>query len=123
MVGIMRGCPRDAKLRDIQLSFDDVAWMALQARRSDKVLSSQGGIRLSPLVLGAVNIGDAWNQIMGTMIEEQCFKLLDAFVDAGGELVDTYVIEAMAVYPWNIWLNQRRANNFQNEQSEIWRGK
>ncbi|KAK5121591.1 putative aryl-alcohol dehydrogenase aad14 [Meristemomyces frigidus] len=68
-----------------------------------RVLSSTAGIRVSPLQLGAMSIGDAWSSIMGSMNKEQSFKLLDAFVDAGGNMIDT-------------------ANNYQNEQSETWIG-
>lgn len=51
----------------------------------------------------AMSIGDAWEGIMGSMSKENSFKLLDAFVDAGGNMIDT-------------------ANNYQNEQSESWIG-
>jgi aryl-alcohol dehydrogenase-like predicted oxidoreductase len=68
-----------------------------------RVLSSTAGIRVSPLQLGAMSIGDAWSDFMGSMSKEQSFKLLDAFYDAGGNFIDT-------------------ANNYQNEQSEQWIG-
>lgn len=68
-----------------------------------RILSSTAGIRVSPLQLGAMSIGDAWSQFMGSMSKEQSFKLLDAFVAAGGNFIDT-------------------ANNYQNDQSEAWIG-
>ncbi|KAJ5932034.1 Aryl-alcohol dehydrogenase (AAD) [Penicillium verrucosum] len=68
-----------------------------------RVLSSTAGVRVSPLQLGAMSIGDSWNQFMGSMSKEQSFALLDAFVAAGGNFIDT-------------------ANNYQNEQSEAWLG-
>ena len=68
-----------------------------------RVLSSTAGVRVSPLQLGAMSIGDAWSQFMGSMNKEQSFALLDAFVAAGGNFIDT-------------------ANNYQNEQSEAWIG-
>ncbi|USW53307.1 Putative NADP-dependent oxidoreductase domain-containing protein [Septoria linicola] len=68
-----------------------------------RVLSSTAGVRVSPLQLGAMSIGDAWNEFMGSMSKEQSFKLLDAFEEAGGNFIDT-------------------ANNYQNEQSEEWLG-
>jgi aryl-alcohol dehydrogenase-like predicted oxidoreductase len=68
-----------------------------------RVLSSTAGIRCSPLQLGAMSIGEAWNDFMGSMSKENSFKLLDAFEDAGGNFIDT-------------------ANNYQNEQSEEWIG-
>lgn len=68
-----------------------------------RVLSSTAGIRVSPLQLGGMSIGDAWSHAMGSMNKEQSFNLLDAFVAAGGNFIDT-------------------ANNYQNEQSEAWIG-
>lgn len=68
-----------------------------------RILSSTAGVRVSPLQLGAMSIGDAWSQFMGSMNKEQSFALLDAFVAAGGNFIDT-------------------ANNYQNEQSETWIG-
>ncbi|CEJ59760.1 putative aryl-alcohol dehydrogenase AAD14 [Penicillium brasilianum] len=68
-----------------------------------RILSSSAGVRVSPLQLGGMSIGDAWGQFMGSMDKEQSFKLLDAFVAAGGNFIDT-------------------ANNYQNEQSEAWIG-
>ncbi|KAF0326354.1 putative aryl-alcohol dehydrogenase AAD14 [Colletotrichum sp. SAR11_59] len=64
-----------------------------------RVLSSTAGVRVSPLCLGAMSIGSAWSSFMGSMEKEDSYKLLDAFVDAGGNFIDT-------------------ANNYQNEESE-----
>lgn len=68
-----------------------------------RVLSPKAGVRVSPLCLGAMSIGDAWSGQMGSMSKEQAFNLLDAFYKAGGNFIDT-------------------ANNYQNEQSEEWIG-
>lgn len=68
-----------------------------------RVLSPKCGLRVSPLQLGAMSIGDAWSSFMGSMDKEQSFKLLDAYVEAGGNFIDT-------------------ANAYQNEQSEKWIG-
>ncbi|KAL3437235.1 NADP-dependent oxidoreductase domain-containing protein [Aspergillus tetrazonus] len=68
-----------------------------------RVLSSTAGIRVSPLQLGAMSIGEAWSDLMGSMNKESSFKLLDAFVEAGGNFIDT-------------------SNNYQSEQSESWLG-
>ncbi|KAH8549007.1 putative aryl-alcohol dehydrogenase Aad14 [Umbelopsis sp. PMI_123] len=68
-----------------------------------RILSSTAGIRVSPLQLGAMSIGDAWSDFMGSMDKEASFKLLDAFFEAGGNFIDT-------------------ANNYQNDQSEKWIG-
>ncbi|KAI5194772.1 putative aryl-alcohol dehydrogenase Aad14 [Aureobasidium subglaciale] len=68
-----------------------------------RILSSTAGIRVSPLQLGAMSIGDSWSEFMGSMDKKQSFALLDAFFEAGGNFIDT-------------------ANNYQNEQSEQWIG-
>ncbi|MCJ1314475.1 putative aryl-alcohol dehydrogenase aad14 [Agyrium rufum] len=68
-----------------------------------RILSSRAGVRVSPLQLGAMSIGDAWSQFMGSMSRDDSMSLLDAFEDAGGNFIDT-------------------ANNYQNEQSETWIG-
>lgn len=68
-----------------------------------RILSSTAGIRASPLQLGAMSIGDAWNKFMGSMSKDASFKLLDAYYEAGGNFIDT-------------------ANNYQDEQSETWIG-
>ena len=55
-----------------------------------RVLSPQAGIRVSPLQLGAMSIGDKWDKYgMGSMDKESSFKLLDAFYEAGGNFIDT----------------------------------
>lgn len=58
-------------------------------------------VRVSPLCLGAMSIGDQWTPFMGGALnfEEAC-KLLDTFYEAGGNFIDT-------------------ANNYQHEQSEM----
>lgn len=68
-----------------------------------RILSPIAGIRVSPLQLGAMSIGSAWSEFMGSMDKEKSFQLLDAFTEAGGNFIDT-------------------ANNYQNEQSEAWLG-
>lgn len=64
-----------------------------------RILSSTAGVRVSPLVLGAMSLGEAWGSMLGSVSEEQSFKLLDAYAEAGGNFIDT-------------------ANNYQNEESE-----
>ena len=55
-----------------------------------RVLSPLAGVRVSPLQLGAMSIGDQWDKVgMGSMDKESSFKLLDAFFDAGGNFIDT----------------------------------
>jgi len=67
-----------------------------------RVLSPLAGVRVSPLCLGAMSIGqsDTWASAgMGAMNKESSVKLLDAFYEAGGNFIDT-------------------ANNYQDETSE-----
>ena len=53
-------------------------------------LAPLAGIHVSPIQLGAMNIGDKWHDIgMGAMDKENSFKLLDAFYEAGGNFIDT----------------------------------
>ncbi|KAK0184923.1 Aldo/keto reductase [Armillaria mellea] len=65
-----------------------------------RVLSPLAGVRVSPLQLGAMSIGDKWDKFgMGSMDKESSFKLLDAYYDMGGNFIDT-------------------ANGYQDESSE-----
>ncbi|KAK4494125.1 hypothetical protein PRZ48_014423 [Zasmidium cellare] len=68
-----------------------------------RLLAPSAGIRVSPLCLGAMNFGDAWNSFMGECSKETTFEILDYFYAQGGNFIDT-------------------ANNYQNEQSEAWVG-
>ncbi|KAF8468081.1 Aldo/keto reductase [Russula ochroleuca] len=69
-----------------------------------RTLSPLAGVRVSPLQLGAMSIGDKWQDYgMGSMDKESSFKLLDAYFDAGGNFIDT-------------------ANNYQDESSEAFIG-
>jgi len=67
-----------------------------------RILSPNAGVRVSPICLGAMSIGGKWD-FMGSIDKKQSFALLDAFVDAGGNFIDT-------------------ASNYQNEDSEKWIG-
>ncbi|KAI9454954.1 NADP-dependent oxidoreductase domain-containing protein [Russula earlei] len=65
-----------------------------------RTLSPLSGVRVSPIQLGAMSIGDKWHEFgMGSMNKENSFKLLDAYFDLGGNFIDT-------------------ANNYQDETSE-----
>lgn len=65
-----------------------------------RTLSPLAGVRVSPIQLGAMSIGDKWHDFgMGSMDKESSFKLLDAYFDLGGNFIDT-------------------ANNYQDESSE-----
>ena len=55
-----------------------------------RVLSPRAGVRVSPLCLGAMSIGDQWGDWgFGAMDKEASFKLLDAYFAAGGNFIDT----------------------------------
>lgn len=41
-----------------------------------RVLSKSAGVRVSPLQLGAMSIGEAWSEMMGSMNKENSFKLV-----------------------------------------------
>ncbi|GJJ13545.1 hypothetical protein Clacol_007800 [Clathrus columnatus] len=57
-----------------------------------RILSPTAGVRVSPLQLGAMTIGDQWEKFgLGVMNKEMSFKLLDAYYDAGGNFIDTAV--------------------------------
>ncbi|KAH7061981.1 NADP-dependent oxidoreductase domain-containing protein [Paraphoma chrysanthemicola] len=68
-----------------------------------RVLSPTAGIRVSPLCLGAMNFGDAWEGLMGKCDKKTTFEILDYFYEQGGNFIDT-------------------ANNYQGEESETWIG-
>lgn len=68
-----------------------------------RVLSSTASIHVSPLALGGMSLGDAWAGGLGSMDKESSFKLLDFYFESGGNFIDT-------------------ANNYQDEQSEMWIG-
>ena len=55
-----------------------------------RVLCPNASVRVSPLQLGAMSVGDKWAQYgFGAMDKESSFKLLDAYYDAGGNFIDT----------------------------------
>ncbi|KAF9461957.1 NADP-dependent oxidoreductase domain-containing protein [Collybia nuda] len=65
-----------------------------------RVLSPLAGVRVSPIQLGAMTIGDKWGPYgLGSTTKESSFQLLDAYFNMGGNFIDT-------------------ANNYQNQTSE-----
>ncbi|KAL9095943.1 MAG: hypothetical protein Q9165_001941 [Trypethelium subeluteriae] len=68
-----------------------------------RILSSTAGVRVSPLQLGAMSIGQAWEIELGSMDKAASVKLLDEYVSSGGNFIDT-------------------ANDYQDEESEAWLG-
>ncbi|KAK5652188.1 hypothetical protein OQA88_10685 [Cercophora sp. LCS_1] len=67
-----------------------------------RILSPNASIRVSPLQLGTMSLGTAWDG-MGAVSKQKAFEILDAYFDAGGNFFDV-------------------ANGYQNEQSEEWLG-
>lgn len=68
-----------------------------------RILSPNCGMRVSPIQLGAMSIGQAQASTLGSITKEASFELLDAYFDMGGNYIDT-------------------ANGYQNEESEEWIG-
>ncbi|EMD37868.1 hypothetical protein CERSUDRAFT_136772, partial [Gelatoporia subvermispora B] len=63
-------------------------------------LSPLAGVHVSPLALRGLSLGEAWSSFgAGEQTRANCFALLDAFFDAGGNFIDT-------------------ANSYQNGESE-----
>lgn len=55
-----------------------------------RALAPRAGVHVSPLQLGAMSVGDKWQDFgMGSMDKDSSFKLLDAFYEAGGNILDT----------------------------------
>ncbi|KAI9442874.1 NADP-dependent oxidoreductase domain-containing protein [Lactarius psammicola] len=55
-----------------------------------RTLSPLAGVRVSPICLGGMSIGDKWHEFgLGAMDKESSFKLLDAYFDLGGNFIDT----------------------------------
>ncbi|WVQ63504.1 uncharacterized protein L199_001657 [Kwoniella botswanensis] len=66
-----------------------------------RLLAPTAGVRVSPLCLGAMSIGDQWKGFMGGGLDyNKSEEFLDYFYKAGGNFIDT-------------------SNNYQDEQSEI----
>ncbi|KAI9441820.1 NADP-dependent oxidoreductase domain-containing protein [Lactarius indigo] len=55
-----------------------------------RTLSPRAGVRVSPICLGGMSIGDKWHEVgLGAMDKESSFRLLDAYFDLGGNFIDT----------------------------------
>jgi aryl-alcohol dehydrogenase-like predicted oxidoreductase len=53
-----------------------------------RILSPNAGVRVSPLCLGAMNLGTNWAAHMGGVDKDASFELLDYFYDNGGNFID-----------------------------------
>ena|SRR5271156_339912 len=57
-----------------------------------RILSPNAAVRVSPLCLGAMNLGTHWAAMMGGVDKEASFELLDYFYEQGGNFIDvTYM--------------------------------
>ncbi|KAF9221633.1 Aldo/keto reductase [Gyrodon lividus] len=75
-----------------------------------RALSPLAGIRVSPLQLGALSIRDKREQFgMGTMNKESSFRLLDAFLEAGSNFIDTANVYSQELI--EEWTEQRGIRN------------
>jgi hypothetical protein len=54
-----------------------------------RVMAPTAGVRVSPLCLGAMNFGDAWEEMMGKCDKKTVFEILDFFHQQGGNFIDT----------------------------------
>lgn len=79
-----------------------------------RILSPTCGLRVSPLALGAMSIGDAWKDFMGAMDKEASFELLDAFRDAGGNFIGKLHVPVIGrMVCSDSWNATDTANNYQ----------
>ena len=45
-----------------------------------RIFAPKDGVRVSPLALGAMSIGDQWTALMGNAVgKDKAFEILDAF--------------------------------------------
>jgi hypothetical protein len=64
-----------------------------------RTLSPLAGVRVSPLQLGAMSIGDKWQEAgMGSMDKATSFMLLDAYFDAGVCRVPLHTLYAVPTH-------------------------
>lgn len=55
-----------------------------------RLLSPTAGIKVSPICLGAMSIGDQWSGMMGGKLDQkESEEYLDYFFNAGGNFIDT----------------------------------
>jgi hypothetical protein len=53
-----------------------------------RTLSPLAGVRVSPICLGGMSIGEKWHEFgLGAMDKDSSFKLLDAYFDLGVSLL------------------------------------
>jgi aryl-alcohol dehydrogenase-like predicted oxidoreductase len=67
-----------------------------------RILSPTASVKVSPLCLGGISLGESWSEMFGK--NEDAFELLDSFFSLGGNFIDT-------------------SNTYCSEESERWIGK
>jgi aryl-alcohol dehydrogenase-like predicted oxidoreductase len=68
-----------------------------------RLLGSKCGLRVSPIALGAMSLGEAYGPFLGNVTKVQAFALLDTYRSLGGNFIDI-------------------ANHYQNGEAEAWVG-
>lgn len=61
-------------------------------------LSPTAAVKVSPLCLGGMGFGTAWEDIMGSCDKEASFELMDYFYSQGGNFIDTWVAIVFSTY-------------------------
>lgn len=62
-----------------------------------RLLSPRAAVMVSPIQLGGMSFGDTWSYIAGHTTKEDVFRLLDAYVEAGGNFLDTFVLHFLCL--------------------------
>jgi aryl-alcohol dehydrogenase-like predicted oxidoreductase len=68
-----------------------------------RMLAPNAAVRVSQLCLGAMNFGDEWVDFMGKCDQKDTEEILDYFVEAGGNFIDTannYQVSITNVLPY-----------------------
>lgn len=54
-----------------------------------RLLAPSAAVRVSPLCLGGMSLGESWKDVLGSCDKKSSFELLDYFKDNGGNFIDT----------------------------------
>lgn len=52
-------------------------------------LSPPAAIKVSPMCIGGMSFGTAWEKLIGSVDKRQTYELLDYLYDQGGDFIDT----------------------------------
>lgn len=83
-------------------------------------LAPSAAVKVSPLCLGGMGFGTAWEGSMGTCDKKTSFELMDYFYSQGGTFIDTCVSAQLTQISADtiLILNRLSAGNYQNGESE-----